>query len=692
MLIYIHGFMGNETSFRSFPAHVHNLLTLLLAETHVVHTKIYPRYRSKRNISFSRDDFSTWLEPHEDTKTDVVLLGHSMGGLLSAEIVLMPPAAPANRPLKHRLLGTINFDVPFLGMHPGVVKSGLASIFASDEGQEDKWSPQTTPISPNDGASSTNGMISPMSSRAPSDTLWTPENPDPNFNPSFNNDVVLPMRKGWQNAWHFINKHSGDLMKSTKQLVTSHLEFGGAMANYPELKARYSRIRALEEENGEIRKSVVRSDGTPARVRFVNYYTASTGRIKKPKSPQQSLSPSENKSQTSLSPAVIEDTARGRSQQEGGIVPPQSSRSRSPRISVEEHSDEGIVKKEPEMPESPDEDWEEAAETLQIDDPQNSNTETFTDSNPGDTDEVLSPTSTLSTTASLPPIPDAPAAPVPLDVSFIQDQATRKLVEKEHARAVKSYEKAVKDREKAIRDRAKLEEKRGRKALKDAEKAAKDAQKAKQKAEQDAQKVQKKAVAEKQKQNQNQKQPEKEMTQSQGEELRLAQEKERMEAEGRRMRGEKSPDEEKSLAEATSPEEEKNPEEELDKPSAPMDESEFISVESAPALQQISSQSASEASRSPSPAPLSKDKQEAPPKDRKFCMLPPKDANGQLDPCWVRIFMQNVDEVGAHCGLFFVDERYERLVGDVADRIERWVREDKDKRVVMGFGAGSENR
>jgi hypothetical protein len=60
LLVYIHGFMGNETSFQSFPAHVHNLLTITLTETHVVHTKIYPRYKSRKAIDFARDDFSTW--------------------------------------------------------------------------------------------------------------------------------------------------------------------------------------------------------------------------------------------------------------------------------------------------------------------------------------------------------------------------------------------------------------------------------------------------------------------------------------------------------------------------------------------------------------------------------------------------------------------------------------------------------
>lgn len=60
LLVYVHGFMGNETSFRSFPAHVHNLVTVTLAETHVVHTKIYPRYRARYSLEQARDQFSLW--------------------------------------------------------------------------------------------------------------------------------------------------------------------------------------------------------------------------------------------------------------------------------------------------------------------------------------------------------------------------------------------------------------------------------------------------------------------------------------------------------------------------------------------------------------------------------------------------------------------------------------------------------
>jgi hypothetical protein len=55
--------MGTETSFKSFPAHVHNLLTITLAESHVVHTKIYPRYKTRQKIQVATEDFSRWYVP-----------------------------------------------------------------------------------------------------------------------------------------------------------------------------------------------------------------------------------------------------------------------------------------------------------------------------------------------------------------------------------------------------------------------------------------------------------------------------------------------------------------------------------------------------------------------------------------------------------------------------------------------------
>ncbi|KAF2719414.1 hypothetical protein K431DRAFT_286705 [Polychaeton citri CBS 116435] len=703
LMVYIHGFMGNETSFRSFPAHVHNLLAVLLAESHVVHTKIYPRYRSKRNITFARDDFSRWIEPHVDDEVDVVLLGHSMGGLLCGEIVLMPAEgegyAGGRGVFKHRILGSINFDVPFLGMHPGIVKSGLASLFAPG-GEESKPGDKYTYDdigSVSDSGPATPGAGLQHYPTGISETLWTPGQPDPNFNPTFQNDVVLPVRKGWQSAWHFLSKHAtsaSDLGKATKKLVTSHLEFGGAMANYSELKLRYVRLRALEEESEDIRRSVAQNTaafGVPSRVRFVNYYTACTGREKKtPEEVKEDEIPEE---QAGLG------AREGRTSLDvGGATAGSSVRSASPRISLEEYGEDGIVQKEILEPmqemaptpidESQFEDWEDAAESITVGEPESQGDEGSHD--------TASLDATSPHTSTIAQIPEMPTKPPPLDVSFIKDETTRKLVEKEYSRATKAYEKAVRDREKAIQDSAKAQEKQSHKAKKDAEKASKDAEKARLKLEKEKAKAERKAKKQK---------PENEMSHAEKEERRMKQEKLRMENEGRRMRGEPQlsvlPEDEEPATPSTEEDASEQVSEELAQRS---------SRPSTVATASYRTETASSLVRSPSPSIVPSQSQTAsssrsrrpsttttasrstrkageskkPKKERKFCTLPPKDSNGERDPCWIRVFMENVDEVGAHCGLFFVDERYERLVGDVAGRIEGWVNEESGRRVAQG--------
>ena len=70
LLIYVHGFMGNETSFQGFPAHVHNLLTLLLAESHIVHTKIYPRYHTKKALQLATNELCNWCVREDSLDLD----------------------------------------------------------------------------------------------------------------------------------------------------------------------------------------------------------------------------------------------------------------------------------------------------------------------------------------------------------------------------------------------------------------------------------------------------------------------------------------------------------------------------------------------------------------------------------------------------------------------------------------------
>jgi len=58
-----------------------------------------------------------------------------------------------------------------------------------------------------------------------------------------------------------------------------------------------------------------------------------------------------------------------------------------------------------------------------------------------------------------------------------------------------------------------------------------------------------------------------------------------------------------------------------------------------------------------------------PDEGRTFCILPP-----EADPTWVRISMEGMDEVGAHCNLFVDDgPHYEKLVLRMGKEMIQWV-------------------
>lgn len=624
LLIYIHGFMGTETSFKSFPAHVHNLLSMTLSESHVVHTKIYPRYQSRKNISYARDAFSNWLTPHESDSTDIILLGHSLGGILAAEVALLPSHRPGSNDLfQHKILGHIAYDTPFLGMHPGVVTTGIASLF--------RPAPATAQSLTSDQSSSS----APLSFNP-----FQSEPVDSNYNPAYSNDVNLPIRKSkLDQAFYFLTKHYGDLNKAATSYVKSHLEFGGCLADYDGLKKRYNSFRPLEDVDELAGKRTTSGKIIP-RVRFVNYYTASTGRIK------QQPPPSENKTLV----AETEMTNLGVTG-DGGQSPARPSLS-TPRISVEEHTRDRIISKDiSELDLADHEQLDDFGEDVELEmqhiDPvaeppsptlgEKGIPEEYSVED-GSGFESVSPTGsfqpsvasaeTLSTISStktsdiqLPPLPSPPLAPEPFDPTpyTTADPSTLKLAQKEHERLMKSYDRAKRDHEKTVRDREKHLAKLEKARQKEIEKGAAGLSK-----------------------------------HEQQEQARLKKEAERMAKEKERL--EQGTQNEQIKREATLNQE-------------AYDAALARQVEKDARAQQKSSVK-------PEKAPKKQ-------RDRKFCTLPAKDSRtGQRDPTWVRVYMENMDEVVAHTSLFFVSETYAKLVGDTADRIEKWLTEADTIRAV----------
>lgn len=491
--------------------------------------------------------------------------------------------------------------------------------------QSDTLSPEPSiysEVSPPPGAPSPSLQPYPSNSTLSS---AAPGRPDPYFDAPFPNDVAFVDRGWFKNIVHFATKHKEEnLVHAAAAHIVSHLEFGACLADYPELRSRYSRLRKLED-------TVDWSQPGTVRVRFVNYYTVSTGIIKKPRSPSPGESsrqrdaprPSERPSQETYSPAPAQSSAPKLSTE--------GSRVSTPRISIEEYKDkprpesiesfqslqvlDPIPEPEPEPESSQPPPYQPAASTantepttgdkplpddlpindLTIHDPEN--TPSTTTDLPTTID--LPSTTDLASPSDLPTIPDPdlptipplPTPPPPPDLTAHPDKESRKLAEKSYKLALKAHAQALKDRNNTIKAR---------------DKALKDHQKALDKQHRQAAKLEKKQAK-----------------------LLL-----------------KSP------------------------PPSPAGTNPHHNPEN----------------------PQEKQKQQEKEKKkrlRKFCLLPSKShsSGGGRDPAWVEVYMEGVDEVGAHCGLFLPGPHYERLVGDVGERIAGWVWEEASRRVVLEGGA-----
>jgi len=509
--------------------------------------------------------------------------------------------------------------------------SGIASLFRPAPGPvEDNSSRDYQPLSPTASNSLSpdpslyselappSGVSSPSLPTSPSSVAATGQ-PDPYFNPPFFNDVQFKDRGWFKNIAHFTKKHMDEnLVSAATNHIMSHLEFGGCLADYPGMLSRYNRLRQLEDVD-PFSANVPPGAPRPAKVRFVNYFTISTGRITKPKSrsPSPHLRPEAalanttshgSAGQRNSLDAQATNTTHGSGDGSQRNSCEAASKPSTPRISIEDHSDGGrpeILQLIDPVPEEEDNDnidnqsFHSAAETPQANVP-------TTDSPSSNPDDTQTQTPALPADLHLPSIPDLPPQPSPPDLTpYASNPAARKLVEKEFKQARKAYDQAVKNRDKAVAERAKLVRKHHAKLAKDAEKERK--------------------VLEKRER----------------EELKRVQKEEAA--------------------------------------AAKKEQADVAAAAAARERDAQQTKSGKEVGR----------ESEKKKKERKFCMLPRK-VNGVRDSAWVQVNMEGVDEVGAHCGLFFSGPHYERLVGDVGSRIVGWLQEDATRRAILELEDGVE--
>lgn len=454
-----------------------------------------------------------------------------------------------------------------------------------------------------------------------------------------------------QSIFSFVKKHHAEgIANSFAQRLTDQLEFGGCLADYSGLHARYKKLRALEDVD-EVRMI---GDGHPpgahAQVRFVNYYTLSSGVPKKAKTAEaeaeddtavaRELSPSNSSEMDRLDIDPLQDGST-----DGGFATPRSNIS----VRVEDHSHEPSSSSPADVKTTSASEKNEPLEDLsrlsmqnidpapisEDDEPDGrpeSTTHATEEHNVPNSVESLSPQRTSTEEINLPPLPEEPSPPVLPDLDAYTDKASRKQAEKESKRLQKAYEQALKDRAKSIREREKLIEKRRKEAQKALDKQDRDAQK---KLDRHAQK---------------------ESQRLQKEEQRLEKERQRMEREAEKLR--KKSESTNNTSDVSS----QLSREQLEK--EPLSDDEVLQKMTTEDAEAIKAEAA------------------APKKRKKFCTLPRK-VNGKADEAWVDVYMENMTEVTAHCGLFFAGPHYDKLVGEVGSKIVGWVHDDLTKRTIL---------
>jgi hypothetical protein len=146
--------------------------------------------------------------------------------------------------LRHNIAGLVAFDAPFLGLHPRVVGTGIGRLFRPKADTKNEGEDQEDAI---------HDMIA---------------NEDATFNPVLTNDVNKPRWKGWDGAWHFLEKNSRHLSRSALQHVFSYYDHAGCLNDYFGLLRRHKRLCRLAKVDG-----LTGSSSSGGRLRFVNYYT-----------------------------------------------------------------------------------------------------------------------------------------------------------------------------------------------------------------------------------------------------------------------------------------------------------------------------------------------------------------------------------------------------------------------------------
>ncbi|KAJ5771218.1 uncharacterized protein N7511_003269 [Penicillium nucicola] len=286
LLVFIHGFKGGDDTFGTFPEHLRVLASKALPAINVV-TAVYPKYETKGDLKECVGRLRDWLQdtvidlevanhtasPTVDPSVHVALIGHSMGGIVGAEVLLL---LAAEQPISHgptpntehissetdpivepgtfmfpHVQGVLAFDTPFLGIAPGVVSYGAEEHYRNAATAYNTFS-EVAGLFGYGGKGDTSDK--PADKAPPKETPKALPAADAAATPQWQKWGRYAMFAGAAGA---VAAGGAAAMYTQRQKLTdgftwvsSHLEFVGCLARTQELRQRLVRLSSVKEERG----------------------------------------------------------------------------------------------------------------------------------------------------------------------------------------------------------------------------------------------------------------------------------------------------------------------------------------------------------------------------------------------------------------------------------------------------------
>ncbi|KAL1988960.1 hypothetical protein VTN96DRAFT_6949 [Rasamsonia emersonii] len=282
LLVFVHGFRGGNDTFGNFPEQLVALVSHALPNIDVL-ALTYPKYETRGELKDCVARFREWLQdkvidlevanqtpsPTIDPSVHVILLGHSMGGIVGAETLLLlaserPLPPPSGRSVESapffmfpHIQGLVAFDTPFLGIAPGVVSRGAQEHYKAVSTAYNALS-EVAGLLGIGGNKSTSRTAATASTQKASTPLALPA---ATGDSTSDDAAATPSWQRWGRYAMFAGAAGAvaaggaaalysqrDRITAGWSWVTSHLEFVGCLARPADLRKRVASLTDLHKD------------------------------------------------------------------------------------------------------------------------------------------------------------------------------------------------------------------------------------------------------------------------------------------------------------------------------------------------------------------------------------------------------------------------------------------------------------